>query len=72
MIIAGKFGVQAYGTSSVLGVHIYGVVCLQRQSIKVEVKSVCKQMVCLHLNCCIFLKYDVLSEYLTPFWFAML
>ena len=24
------------------------------------------------LNCCIFLKYDVLSEYLTPFWFAVL
>ena len=24
------------------------------------------------LNCCIFLKYDVLSEYLTLFWFAML
>jgi hypothetical protein len=24
------------------------------------------------LNCCIFLKYDVLSEYLTQFWFAVL
>jgi hypothetical protein len=24
------------------------------------------------LSCCIFFKYDVLSEYLTPFWFAML
>ena len=37
-----------------------------------EVKSVCKQTVCLHFDCCIFLKYDVMSEYITPFWFAML
>ena len=38
-----------------------------------EVKSVYvnKRFVYI-LNCCIFLKYDVLSEYLTPFWFAML
>jgi hypothetical protein len=34
--------------------------------IKVEVKSVCYI-----LNCCIFLN-DVLSEYLTPFWFVLL
>jgi hypothetical protein len=38
----------------------------------VEVKSVCKQTVCLHFELLYFLKYDVLSEYLTPFWFAML
>jgi hypothetical protein len=41
-------------------------------NIKVEVKSVCKQTVCLHFALLYFLKYDVLSEYLTPFWFAML
>jgi hypothetical protein len=29
-------------------------------------------MVCLHFELLYFLKYDVLSEYLTPFWFAML
>ena len=34
--------------------------------------SVCKQTVCLHFELLYFLKYDVLSEYLTPFWFAML
>ena len=33
----------------------------QRFKIKVEVQSVMY-----------FVKYDVLSEYLTPFWFAML
>ena len=37
-----------------------------------EVKSVCKQTVRLHFELLYFLKYDVLSEYLTPFWFAML
>ena len=42
------------------------------ESFKVEVKSVCKQTVCLHFALLYFLKYDVLSEYLTPFWFAML
>ena len=40
--------------------------------IKVEVKSVCKQTVCLHFELLYFLKYDVLSEYLTLFWFSML
>jgi hypothetical protein len=40
--------------------------------IKVEVKSVCKQTVCLHFELLYFLKYDVLSEYLTPLWFTML
>ena len=44
----------------------------KRANIKVEVKSVCKQTVCLHFDCCIFFIYDVLSEYLTAFWFAML
>ena len=29
-------------------------------------------MVCLHFELLYFLKYDVLSEYLTLFWFAML
>jgi hypothetical protein len=28
--------------------------------------------VCLHFELLYFLKYDVWSEYLTPFWFAML
>ena len=39
-----------------------------------EVKSVMyiKQTVCLHFEMLYFLKYDVLSEYLTLFWFAML
>ena len=31
-----------------------------------------KQTVCLHFELLYFFKYDVLSEYLTPFWFAML
>jgi hypothetical protein len=31
-----------------------------------------KQTVCLHFELLYFLKYDVLSEYLTLFWFAML
>ena len=31
---------------------------------------VCKQAVCLHFELLYFLKYDVLSEYLTPFRFA--
>ena len=31
-----------------------------------------KQTVCLHFEMLYFLKYDVLSEYLTLFWFAML
>ena len=35
-------------------------------------KSSPKQTVCLHFALLYFLKYDVLSEYLTPFWFAML
>jgi hypothetical protein len=42
---------------------------------KVKVKIVCKQLkqtVCLHFELLYFLKYDVLSEYLTAFWFAML
>jgi hypothetical protein len=29
-------------------------------------------VVCLHFELLYFVKYDVLSEYLTPFWFAML
>ena len=29
-----------------------------------------KQTVCLHFELLYFLKYDVLSEFLTPFWFA--
>ena len=39
-----------------------------------EVKSVMyiKQTVCLHFEMLYFLKYDVLSEYLTLFWFSML
>jgi hypothetical protein len=32
----------------------------------------CKQTVCLHFELLYFFNYDVLSEYLTPFWFAML
>jgi hypothetical protein len=39
---------------------------------KVEVKFVCKQTVCLHYELLYFQKYDVLSEYLGPFWFAMI
>jgi hypothetical protein len=39
---------------------------------KVEVKFVCKQTVCLHYELLYFQKYDVLSEYLAPFWFAMI
>ena len=31
-----------------------------------------KCKVCLHFELLYFFKYDVLSEYLTPFWFAML
>jgi hypothetical protein len=43
-----------------------------RKLFKGEVKSVCKQTVCLYFELLYFLKYDVLSKYLTPFWFAML
>jgi hypothetical protein len=32
----------------------------------------CKQTVSLHFELLYFFKYDALSEYLTPFWFAML
>jgi hypothetical protein len=38
------------------------------RSLEVKVE----QTVCLHFELLYFLKYDVLSEYLTPFWFAML
>ena len=36
-----------------------------------QVRYVNKRFVYI-LNCCNFLKYDVLSEYQTSFWFAML
>ena len=38
----------------------------------VEVKSVRKKTACLHLNFVCFLRYDVLSKYLTSFKFATL
>ena len=40
------------------------------KNITVEVTSLCKQTVCLHFELLYFLKYDVLSDYLTPFSFC--
>jgi hypothetical protein len=49
---------------------------MHSKSVNIMALNVCwlkgKSSVCLHFELLYFLKYDVLSEYLTPFWFAML
>ena len=52
-------------------VYIY-TYCVFRLLSGSQVCNACKQTVCLHFELLYFLKYDVLSEYLLPFWFAML